>query len=332
MQPFSYSLVEPGESYTFSYVAYKSSEYPTSYFLTEEYVTQNRVTKAPITAIGGSGEVTITNFNTLEAAIDWSNGTVELNETPVLAGVNTGDVISYYAEIYDPLGLELFFGNSENTVIPGSEWFAFFSSWLEEYDIFYSISVNDECIPQIIKSTVKNPLIGKQFTYNGEDYAFTKYGIVSTSAEYVKDNKCSLECITTNFSEINDYDVTLSNPYYGFYVLINGDGAPFAKYLGEDEIFISYLSLNGHYSYFDWGNTYPLYDAYDSSEEEVTLVTFEEEPEDIHVTMTAQGNTLNISVPEEFTNEMNAFFAAQKDVPQEGFYESFDKEPLNKTV
>lgn len=33
-------------------------------------------------------------------------------------------------------------------------------------------------------------------------------------------------------------------------------------------------------------------------------------------------------LPEEFTNEMNAFFAAQKDVPQEGFYESFDKEPL----
>ena len=32
--------------------------------------------------------------------------------------------------------------------------------------------------------------------------------------------------------------------------------------------------------------------------------------------------------PEEFLNEMNDFFSRYKYVPQEGFYESFEKEPL----
>ena len=32
--------------------------------------------------------------------------------------------------------------------------------------------------------------------------------------------------------------------------------------------------------------------------------------------------------PEEFVNEMNDFFSRYKYVPQEGFYESFEKEPL----
>ena len=33
-------------------------------------------------------------------------------------------------------------------------------------------------------------------------------------------------------------------------------------------------------------------------------------------------------LPEEFINEMNGFFACHEDVPHEGFYESFDSEPL----
>lgn len=32
--------------------------------------------------------------------------------------------------------------------------------------------------------------------------------------------------------------------------------------------------------------------------------------------------------PEEFLNEMNDFFSRYKYVPQEGFFESFEKEPL----
>ena len=32
--------------------------------------------------------------------------------------------------------------------------------------------------------------------------------------------------------------------------------------------------------------------------------------------------------PEEFVNEMNDFFSRYGYVPQEGFYESFEKEPL----
>ena len=35
-----------------------------------------------------------------------------------------------------------------------------------------------------------------------------------------------------------------------------------------------------------------------------------------------------MNLPEDFINEMNDFFSRQKDVPLEGFYESFDKEPL----
>lgn len=35
-----------------------------------------------------------------------------------------------------------------------------------------------------------------------------------------------------------------------------------------------------------------------------------------------------MKLPEDFINEMNAFFSRQSDVPEEGFYESFDKEPL----
>ncbi|MBR3247427.1 MAG: RsmF rRNA methyltransferase first C-terminal domain-containing protein [Clostridiales bacterium] len=35
-----------------------------------------------------------------------------------------------------------------------------------------------------------------------------------------------------------------------------------------------------------------------------------------------------MNLPEDFINEMNDFFQRQKDVPCEGFYESFDKEPL----
>ena len=33
-------------------------------------------------------------------------------------------------------------------------------------------------------------------------------------------------------------------------------------------------------------------------------------------------------LPEDFINEMNSFFSAQNDVPEEGFYESIEKEPL----
>ena len=35
-----------------------------------------------------------------------------------------------------------------------------------------------------------------------------------------------------------------------------------------------------------------------------------------------------MNLPEDFINEMNDFFSRQTDVPSEGFYESFDKEPL----
>lgn len=35
-----------------------------------------------------------------------------------------------------------------------------------------------------------------------------------------------------------------------------------------------------------------------------------------------------MNLPEEFIREMNDFFSRQKDVPSEGFFESFDKEPL----
>ena len=35
-----------------------------------------------------------------------------------------------------------------------------------------------------------------------------------------------------------------------------------------------------------------------------------------------------MTLPENFISEMNEFFSQHKDVPQEGFYESFDKEPL----
>ena len=35
-----------------------------------------------------------------------------------------------------------------------------------------------------------------------------------------------------------------------------------------------------------------------------------------------------MNLPEEFLNEMSDFFSRQKDVPEEGFLESFDKEPL----
>ena len=33
-------------------------------------------------------------------------------------------------------------------------------------------------------------------------------------------------------------------------------------------------------------------------------------------------------LPDDFINEMNDFFSRHDYVPQEGFYESFDKEPL----
>ena len=35
-----------------------------------------------------------------------------------------------------------------------------------------------------------------------------------------------------------------------------------------------------------------------------------------------------MQLPESFVNEMNDFFSHYKYVPQEGFYDSFDKEPL----
>ncbi len=298
-QPCTYSFVEPGEEYTFSFVQYKSSDYGNPFTIPEEYLEQHMFTKDPIQATGGSGEVSIENFDDLEAIIDWTYGTVGLNEVPVITGVDTEDVISYSAVIYNQYDLPCFVGEGEDIELTGYAWI---TSWLEEYEVIYSVYVNDEQLPQVIRTTVKNPLIGKKFTYYGEEYVFTKDGIVSTSADYVKDNKCSLYYLSSYTSNHNGYNVDYNGGYPGFYVLINRDGAPFARCLGEDEIFISYLSLDGHYSHFDWGNTYPLYDAYDSSEEEVTLVTFEEEPEDIHVTMTAQGNTLNISVPEEFTD------------------------------
>ena len=35
-----------------------------------------------------------------------------------------------------------------------------------------------------------------------------------------------------------------------------------------------------------------------------------------------------MNLPEDFINEMDSFFSLQTSVPEEGFYESFDKEPL----